>query len=123
MTAKFMNVKINQLEQQKLQAEEEVKRFEEILRDRVDPDVDEADPGLTLQTVTMALLTNARRKVELIARALKQAQNGGYGICELCGQPINPERLAIFPQATLCVHCKSVQERRGFSGRRSSVAV
>jgi DnaK suppressor protein len=106
---------ILQLEQQKEQVELEIGRYEEQLRVQIDPDVDEADPDLTTQAITVALLENARRKFESIKRALIQARNGGYGICEACGQPIDPERLEIFPQATLCVPCKSKRERNGHS--------
>ncbi|RME51532.1 MAG: TraR/DksA family transcriptional regulator [Caldilineae bacterium] len=104
---------IQQLEAEKRQVEADIARFEAQLRDRIDPNPEEADPGITSQTVVMALLRNARRKMDAIEQALRQARNGGYGICEGCGQPINPERLKIFPQATLCVPCKSRQERNG----------
>ncbi|MFQ5576951.1 MAG: TraR/DksA family transcriptional regulator [Anaerolineae bacterium] len=115
MNKQTPNLHIVELEQQKRQTELDIRRFEAQLRVQVDPDLDEADPGLTAQTVTLALLNNARRKVEAIERALSQAKRGGYGICEACRRPIDPERLAVFPQATLCVPCKSKQERNGYA--------
>jgi DnaK suppressor protein len=116
-------VRIEELHKQKVEAEEDIKRFEAQLQAGVDPDIDEADPGLTLQTVTVALLRNARRKIESIERALAQARTGSYGICESCGQAIAPERLEIFPQATLCVSCKSTQEAKNARRYRTAYPV
>jgi DnaK suppressor protein len=50
-----------------------------------------------------------------LEHALERAAAGTYGICETCGHPIPPERLAVFPGATSCVDCKQHAER---SGRR-----
>lgn len=41
-----------------------------------------------------------------VNRALKKIEEGDYGICEKCGNPIRPERLAAFPSATSCMDCK-----------------
>lgn len=113
MTIQFANhTPIIRLSHTRRRLEQKIMRFEAKLRARIDPDIDEADPGLTEQTVTLALLNNAREKLASIDRALRQAQNGGYGRCEQCEQPINSERLEIFPQATLCVTCKSTLEAR-----------
>ncbi len=113
MTIQFANhIPIIQLNRQRCRLEQKIRQFEARLRARIDPDIDEADPGLTEQTVTLALLNNAREKLNSIDRALRQAQNGGYGRCETCGQRINPERLEIFPQAILCVACKSTLEAK-----------
>ena len=104
---------IKQLEADKRRIEDIIDRLEHQLQAEIDPNVDEADPNLTSQVITLALLDNAREKVEAIERALNQARAGGYGICEDCGQPIDPERMEIFPQATRCVVCKSAQENLG----------
>jgi RNA polymerase-binding transcription factor DksA len=41
-----------------------------------------------------------------VRQALRRQAEGRYGICEECNQPIDPERLAVRPQATLCVSCQ-----------------
>ena len=92
---------------------QKIDQLERQLRAEVDPDVDEADPGVGDQVVTLALLNNARQKADDLERAINQAQAGGYGICEDCQQSINPERLEIFPQTTLCVRCKGAREQVG----------
>jgi DnaK suppressor protein len=45
-------------------------------------------------------------------RALARIEDGTYGICESCGNPIGKARLQAFPRATLCVTCKQREERR-----------
>jgi DnaK suppressor protein len=43
--------------------------------------------------------------------ALERLDAGTYGTCENCGNPIGKGRLQAFPRATLCVTCKTKQER------------
>lgn len=40
-----------------------------------------------------------------INEALKKIETGEYGICEGCGEEINPERLKVYPEAKLCKKC------------------
>ena len=45
-----------------------------------------------------------------VEAALKRLDEGTYGICMSCGNPIPPERLEFRPNAVRCVACK---EQRG----------
>ena len=65
----------------------------------------EREQGLTLTHNSRTLLEQTQRALERIAR-------GSYGRCESCDQPIGKLRLQAFPRATLCMTCKSRQERR-----------
>ncbi len=60
----------------------------------------------------MSLAANARQVYEQSELALKLFDEGRYGICEVCGQPIGKARLQAFPRATMCVACKQRLERR-----------
>ena len=55
---------------------------------------------------------NARENLELVQAAIQRIDEGSYGICESCGEPIGKMRLQAFPRATLCMQCKQRQERR-----------
>jgi RNA polymerase-binding protein DksA len=46
-----------------------------------------------------------------IDAALERIDNGTYGVCERCGNPIGAERLEALPWATLCIEDKRKQER------------
>jgi RNA polymerase-binding protein DksA len=40
-----------------------------------------------------------------INRALAQLDQGTYGICSHCGQPIGPRRLEVLPYSDRCISC------------------
>ena len=40
-----------------------------------------------------------------VRRAQARLEDGTYGACEVCGEPIAPERLEVLPWAALCVRC------------------
>ena len=61
--------------------------------------------------VDESLEENAEQLVHEIDVALARLDNGTYGTCARCGQPIPEERLDAVPYATLCVACKLLEER------------
>ena len=75
---------------------------------------DQADAGTATfeREQEISLANNAREVFEQSARALARLVDGSYGICESCAGPIGKNRLLAFPRATLCMTCKSKQERR-----------
>ena len=46
-----------------------------------------------------------------VDHSLDKFENKTYGLCEKCGQPINPERLEALPHARLCLSCKAKQAK------------
>ena len=100
------------LKAEREQALRELARLQEFLKSEVDADADEGDPDLIERDKVMALMQGLERKLESIEYALRRAQAGTYGICERCREPIDPARLEIVPEATLCVKCKSTLERQ-----------
>ena len=52
-----------------------------------------------------------RRLLGKISRALEGIENGKFGYCEDCGDPIGVARLLARPVASLCIECKDLQER------------
>lgn len=59
----------------------------------------------------LSLTNNTRGLLLQTERALAKIDDGTYGVCEGCGQPIGKARLLAFPRATLCVSCKQKEER------------
>ena len=51
-------------------------------------------------------------EVHQVQQAMKRQAEGRYGVCADCEQPIDPERLAVRPHATLCINCQRRQESR-----------
>jgi RNA polymerase-binding transcription factor len=54
---------------------------------------------------------NSTHVLSEIDAALGRIENGTFGTCERCGQPIGAERLEALPWATLCIEDKRKQER------------
>jgi DnaK suppressor protein len=80
----------------------------------VDAGDDTADAGAKTfeREHELALTENARELLAASERALARMDEGTFGVCESCGQPIGKARLQAFPRATLCVTCKQREERR-----------
>ena len=53
----------------------------------------------------------AQQKLASIDRALARIDEGTYGICERCGEPIGRERLEVRPSATLCIEDQRLVDR------------
>jgi DnaK suppressor protein len=59
----------------------------------------------------MALEKRLLDQLAEVDKALAKFEDGNYGICESCGQPIDIDRLEALPQATLCMSCKAAQAK------------
>lgn len=53
-----------------------------------------------------------RKLINKIKEALERIDQGTFGICEDCGQPIEDKRLEARPVTSQCIECKEDQERR-----------
>ena len=59
----------------------------------------------------LALEKRIRDQLAEIEHALLKFDEGTYGLCDICGQPIDPARLEALPQANLCLNCKALQAK------------
>ena len=88
----------------------------ELQRDRLTDSAgdDQADTGTKTfeREQEISLANGILERITQVERALERLDEGSYGWCERCGNPIPVERLAAFPSATLCVTCKQLEERR-----------
>jgi len=51
-----------------------------------------------------ARLERARTELDDVGAALARLDDGTYGSCQACGQPIDQARLAIAPAERFCLH-------------------
>ena len=58
------------------------------------------------QAKDLALRQNAERLLKQVEGALVRFKQGTYGLCEHCGDEIDPARLKALPYVTLCLHCQ-----------------
>jgi len=78
---------------------------------------DQAQVNL-LEETQFSLIEPKRQELLAIEEALERLENGSYGTCEACGKAIEPRRLAIMPQTTLCRDCQSLKEKIAKAGGR-----
>lgn len=52
-----------------------------------------------------------RKLIAKMQEAIKRIDDGEFGICEVCGGPISEKRLMARPVTTLCIDCKTKQEK------------
>lgn len=62
------------------------------------------------QAKQLALKQNAQRLLYQVEEALNRFRNETYGLCEVCGQQIDPARLRALPYVTLCLRCQQRRE-------------
>ena len=110
----------------------DLKKFEKILNDMRDRLVNNAKAALTgdihldpddfpdeIDTASsesgLAFIGRLRERervlIQKIEGALERIREGEYGECTSCGEDIGLKRLEARPVATLCIDCKSQQEK------------
>ena len=72
----------------------------------------DAASGTLDREIDYTLEENSEQVLSQIDAALKRIDDGTFGTCSNCGQPIAEERLEARPWATLCIDCKRKEERR-----------
>lgn len=63
------------------------------------------------QGLNLRLQTRRSRLIKKIRSALQRIEDGTYGYCEICEEPISSRRLAARPVTSKCLACKEAEER------------
>lgn len=64
-----------------------------------------------IQSFALRLRGRERNFLDKIETALRKIEDGEFGTCEECDEPIGRKRLEARPETTLCIRCKEDQER------------
>jgi len=75
------------------------------------PDVTDQASAEVDQNFVLRLKEREQKLLKKIDEALDRLSTNTYGICERCGQEIPHKRLKARPVTTLCIECKTQQER------------
>jgi len=67
--------------------------------------LDTTQRALEREMATVGLDRNATLARQIRA-AISRINQGGYGVCLECEEPISQKRLAAVPWAALCIHCQ-----------------
>jgi DnaK suppressor protein len=63
--------------------------------------------ALQQQHMALARLRRVEQQQDQIRAALRRIEEGDYGACLRCGEPISFQRLRVRPEAALCRECQS----------------
>jgi len=63
-----------------------------------------------IRETELTLMDEEGQRISLINAALERLEEGTYGICVDCGEPIPEPRLDAKPYAAYCVDCKEAHE-------------
>jgi RNA polymerase-binding transcription factor DksA len=94
-----------QLQDRLAQLQRRIGAIESDLRSAHDRDWPERANELQNDDVLEGLDEMGLREVRQIRGALKRIEEGHYGVCTACGQPIGAARLAAVPTAVTCLQC------------------
>lgn len=76
---------------------------------------------LASETIGLELDQSVQKHAELelaeLEEAVKRVDQGSYGRCEACGNPVGEARLEALPTARFCIEDQSKQDRGRRNGR------
>jgi len=64
-----------------------------------------------LTEINLAMLSQHQHELINLERAIKRLDEGEYGICIDCGEPIASARLQAYPTAVRCINCQAIHEQ------------
>jgi DnaK suppressor protein len=107
---KFKKILLKEREQIVGEVKQIVESSKEMGQDGIQDIGDEA-ANIYNKQVLLSLNENERMRLQEVDESLDRMENGTYGICEECGEPIGLKRLEVRPVAKYCVPCKTKLEK------------
>lgn len=115
-----MIVDKKQLNSAKKQLLERKQELEELLAElysdkgeiEVGKDVGDQIQSLSLENLKISLQDTEIEEYNRIQKALEMIEEGSYGICIDCGEPVPAKRLKLYPNATRCLVCQEKFEEQ-----------
>lgn len=107
----FLTFQLKKLTRQKKQIES-TDPFHDLsqVNDHAAPDAMAEEQVSHVRTVVIE--REISRRIIQTRRALTRIKVGKYGICAVCGNMIDTDRLMIYPEATLCISCEKKKEKK-----------
>jgi DnaK suppressor protein len=77
-----------------------------------EPDLTDRIQSMCRRDEAVTLLNTLTRTLTSVDAALMAMQEGSYGVCADCGEPIATRRLQAIPWASYCIRCQEKLDRR-----------
>jgi RNA polymerase-binding transcription factor DksA len=100
-----MDQELENIQEELARTREHIARLEKALQEKPDYGLGEGDPAIVNWELNQALLQQNRERAANLEQAISRLKEGTYGVCRECGSPIHPDRVAILPDARLCIRC------------------
>jgi len=97
-----------------------VRRRDLIEVDRL-PDVIDDMQSFMQREISITELDHNTHLLQQVEAALLRIEEGEFGTCLSCDNPINPARLEALPWAPLCILCQEIEDRERTSYRQYSM--
>ena len=68
--------------------------------------------AMQVQEMAKANLRSTRIRLEMVEHALRLAEDGDYGYCRRCEEPVGFRRLKARPETPFCLACQGALEAR-----------
>jgi DnaK suppressor protein len=107
---KLKKILLKEREQTVGEVKQIVESSKEMGQDGIQDIGDEA-ANIYNKQVLLSLNENERTRLQELDESLDRIENGTYGICEECGEPIGLKRLEVRPVAKYCVPCLTKLEK------------
>ena len=111
IVTKFRKLLLAERERLLNNSKETIKNEINVSTDDLPDEADLAASEIT-QSLTFELRNRERVMIAKINTALARIQEGNFGECESCEEPIEKRRLEARPFCTYCVSCQEAQEHR-----------
>ena len=105
-----MSIDLDAAKKTLLELQEEYQTRIDTIEDHIQNPQDELNKDWEDQAISIRrndtrqlLAEEARQNLIYVNEALSRIENGTYTECEVCGEPIQEERLKAVPYATLCM--------------------
>ena len=105
-----MNIDFNTAKQELLKLKEEYETRIAKIEDHIQNPQDDLNEHWEDQAIVYNqndmrrnLMVEAQQSLIYVNNALSRIESGTYGECEVCAEPIEPQRLQALPYATLCM--------------------
>jgi RNA polymerase-binding protein DksA len=83
----------------------QISEIDSELHSTLSADWEEQATQLESQDALEGVEKSKLQEVRQIREALRRIEQGSYGVCVKCGEPIDPKRLKALPTATRCIAC------------------
>jgi DnaK suppressor protein len=72
--------------------------------------------------IALTLMNHDWKTAAQVRAALQRLEDGTYGICESCEEPIGERRLDAIPWARLCIRCQSAADQSAAASQLEEAA-